>query len=239
MNALEIVQEACRILGQPVPNTIAGSSDSGVRQFLGLLNNEGRQLSARYDWEVLIKEASHTALATEDQGSLDTIIGAANSYRHVLNDTMFNRTTTQPICGPKSSIDWQLMKTFGITGPFTEYRIRGGHLLFLSAPTAGDSVYFEYVTKNWATDADGETQKRAITRDDDEVLLSDELILAGIEWRWRKAKGFSYAEEFNSYERLVANAMARDGTKRRLSLASRIGSNERRFAVSPGSWPLT
>jgi hypothetical protein len=238
MNAKELVQEACGILGQPVPNSIQGSSDAGVRQMLGLLNNEGRELAPRYEWEGLIQEANFLTVNTEDQGALSTIIGAANNYRYVLSDTLYNRTTSQPITGPKSSMEWQLMKTFGITGPFTEYRIRGGHLLLLSAPAAGNSVYFEYVTRNWASTADGVTGKRAVTLDTDILRLDDEIMLKGVEWRWRKAKGFDYTEEFNSYERMVADASARDGTKRTASLADRAAASERRMAVPPGSWPL-
>jgi hypothetical protein len=63
-------------------------------------------------------------------------------------------------------------------------------------------------------------------------------MLKGIEWRWRKAKGTEYAEEFNSYEAMIANAVARDGTAKRVSLATSGGSRERRVVAPPGSWPL-
>jgi hypothetical protein len=238
MNALQIVQEACGILGQPVPNSIQGSSDAGVRQFLGLLNNEGRSLSERYTWQVLIKEATFVTLAQEDQGALTTIIGVSDAYRFIINETMFNRDRHEPVIGPNSSMEWQIRKAFNLTGPFTEYRIRGNRLLFNSAPAAGEHIYFEFASKNWATTADGLTLKRAITFDTDEFLLDDELLLAGIEWRWRKAKGLDYAEDFNTYERKVTNATTRDATKPRVSLADRVMS-ERRIAVSPGSWPLS
>jgi hypothetical protein len=238
MNALEIVREACGIVGIPRPNTATGSSDAGVRQLLGLLNDEGRQLSARYGWEVLIREVKHITLAQEDQGAIATIIGAANAYRYILNDTMWNRSRREPVCGPRSSIDWQILKTLDLSGPFTEYRIRAGRLLFTPAPSAGELIYFEYVTRNWCTSSDGEAQRRAVSNDEDVMLLDDEIMLKGVEWRWRRAKGLAYAEDFNAYERMVADAMARDATKRRLSLEGRRSSRERTIAVSPGSWPL-
>jgi len=238
MNALEIVRAACQNIGLPQPNTVTGSSDTSIRQLLGLLNSEGRQLSVRYDWEVLVREKTFPSAAAEDQGSLTDIIGAPNAYRHILNDTLWNRSTNQPIYGPKSSVDWQVAKTLGRTGPYTEYRIRGSHLLLLPAPGAGEEIAFEYVTRNWCTSDDGQEQRSAITKDEDEVVLDAEIMIAGLDWRWRKAKGLSYAEEFNSYERLVAVAMDRDGTKRALSLAAGTPTRERRFAVSPGSWPL-
>jgi hypothetical protein len=238
MTPLELIKSACNSLGQPVPNSIQGSADAGVRQMLELLNDEGRGLSERFDWQAIIGEATFTTAAQEDQGSLTTIIGATRSYRYILNDTMFNRDRREPVCGPNSPIDWQLAKTLGLTGPFTTYRIRGDRLLFNSAPAAGEHIYFEYISENWATAADGVTYKSAITKDDDVFLLRSDLLLSGLKWRWRKAKSLDYTEEFNEYERKVVRAEARDGTARRVSMADRIGSNERRFAVPPGSWNL-
>jgi hypothetical protein len=36
----------------------------------------------------------------------------------------------------------------------------------------------------------------------------------GVIWRWKAAKGLEYAEDYNKYERLVADQMGRDGGKR-------------------------
>lgn len=226
------------MIGVPAPNTATGSADTNIRQLLGLLDAEGRDLSVRCDWEALIRECVHVSLAQEDQGSLTSIIGAPNAYRHILNDTIWNRSSGQPICGPKNALDWQASKTLGLSGPYTEYRIRGGRLLLLPPPGAGEEIAFEYVTRNWCISEDGQEQRSAIKTDVDEVLLDDGIMVAGLNWRWRKAKGFAYAEEFNTYERLVAAAMDRDGTKRTLSLDRHTSTRERRFAVSPGSWPL-
>lgn len=239
MNALEVVREACSVVGIPKPSVAVTSGDRGVLQLVGLLNTEGRQLSARYDWQALIREVAHTTLAQEDQGAIDTIIGATNAYRRILNETLWNRSRKEPVCGPRSSLDWQMLKTLDLSGPFTEYVIRGGRLLFTPAPAAGESVYFEYLSRNWATSADGTTQKRAVSNDEDVFLLDDEIMVIGLTWRWRQAKGLSYAEDFRTYESLVADAMARDGTKKRLSLAREAGGPERRIAISPGSWPLS
>lgn len=238
MNALELVREACGIVGISRPNTITGSADTGVRQLLGLVNKEGRDLSARYAWQSLTREATFATTAAEDQGSLATIIGAANAYRYIVNETMWNRDRKEPVLGPNSSMKWQALKTLDLSGPYTEYRIRGDHLLFTPIPAAGEDIYFEYVTKNWCTSEDGEEQRAAVSNDEDVFLLSDEIMLVGVEWRWRKAKGLSYTEDFNSYERLVADAMARDATKRRIDM-TRSQPAQRTLAVSPGSWPLT
>lgn len=113
---------------------------------------------------------------------------------------------------------WQSYKAQTFTSPLAEYRLRGNELLFLPAPTAGQTCAFEYVSRYWLTDSGGSTYRDAFAADSDLPLVDDELMLTGILWRWRKVKGFDYAEEQLAYERQVADAMARDGTKAILDL---------------------
>jgi hypothetical protein len=123
-------------------------------------------------------------------------------------------------------------------GPWPHYRIRGGALLINPVPTAGHSYYFEYVSNCWLTETTGATYRRNIAADDDVFLLDDEIILAGLEWRWLRKKGLSYAEEFASYEALVAAAIAADGTRRTLRLDCETNGFRPGVMVPSGGWPL-
>jgi hypothetical protein len=49
-------------------------------------------------------------------------------------------------------------------------------------------------------------------------LLDEEIMAEGIIWRWQEFKGLAYAEQYAKYERLVNDAMGRDGGKPRLNL---------------------
>lgn len=213
MNLLELVQDVADLLGIPRPASVYGSLDAGVRQLLQLANREGRELSSRYPWQVLTNEATFTTVATESQGTLASIIGATQTLRSVVNETLWNRTTGEPVCGPRDGRTWQAYKSQTFTSPLAEYRIRGGSLLMLPAPTAGQTVALEYVSNCWLTDSTGATYRTGFAADTDVVLLDPEIMRIGLEWRWLQRKGFEYAESFASYERMVADAMARDGTK--------------------------
>lgn len=213
MNLLTLVQDVADLLGIPRPASVYGSLDAGVRQLLQLANREGRELSARYPWQVLTNEATFTTVATESQGTLASIIGATQTLRSVVGDTLWNRTTGEPVCGPRDGRTWQAYKSQTFTSPLAEYRIRAGSLLMLPAPTAGQTVAFEYVSNCWLTDSTGATYRTGFAADTDVVLLDPEIMRVGLEWRWLQRKGFEYAESFASYERMVADAMARDGTK--------------------------
>lgn len=215
-----------------------GVQQDHERQLLELLNQEGRALSARYDWQALSNEATFTTVATASQGTLASIIGASQVLRKIVNETIWDRTQGLPLCGPVSRQDWQARLATPSTGPYSQYRIRGGLLLLNPAPAAGHSCYFEYISKCWCTDSAGTTFQRNIVNDTDEVLLDDELMCAGLEWRWLRKKGLSYAEEFANYEALYAQLSGNDASKPRLSMD---GESRRRSAgiiVPIGSWPL-
>ena len=219
MTVLEIVRSVCGIIGLPRPNSLIGTTDIQVIQLRELLNNEGSELSKRSSegWEVLQAEATFTTVAMEDQGAITSIIGASNAYRHIVNDTIWNRTTKTPVYGPRAARIWQGFKAINFAGPYPEYRIRGGHLLMLPAPPAGQTCAFEYITRNWLVSAGVGVSE--IQTDDDEPLLDVELMQNGLEWRWRKAKGLDYGQDFQDYEVAVTDALSRDGTKARKDLA--------------------
>ena len=206
---LEVVQDLCGRQNLPVPATVVGTSDPQVRQIQRLLEEEGNDLSSRGGWEVLTFETSWTTTATEDQGAIATL--APNGFRYIKNKTIWDRSTRLPVCGPLDSQDWQALKAVVATGPRYQWRIRGGQLLVNPSAVAGESWYFEYVSKNWILN--GATYKRRFTVDTDTILLPDDLCLQGLRWRWKKEKGFDYAEDFRTYEMQVKDAIGRDGGK--------------------------
>ena len=232
---LSIIQTVCARLGLDQPNTSVGSTDNKIVQLVALCDEEGSELSIRYPWTALIKETSYTTLATEDQGAIETI---APGYNYILNDTIWNRSLRRPVFGPKNSQNWQQQKAFAINGPWSSHRIKGGHLYMYPTPTAGESCYFEYVSKYWLTDTSGAVYRSAWVADDDVALLDDQLLILGTIWRWKKAKGFEYAEDFNTYERRVLDSMTKDGGKDWVSLTNTKYDIFPGVVVPAGSWNL-
>lgn len=235
MNMLTLVQKFCLRTGIPKPTTVFGSTDKQVLQAMNLLEEEANDLSSRHQWQVLIKEVSHTTLAAEDQGAMSTI---AQGFNYIRNNTMWDFTDDLPVLGPVSGEQWQALKATASTGPRYQFRIRGDKLLANPTPTAGHTWKFEYATKYPILDADGTTLKEFFTADTDTFLLPDSLLLLGLRWRWAREKGLSYAELFQSYELQVKDAIGRDGGKKKLSMED--GSSDPRpgVFVSAGSWSV-
>jgi hypothetical protein len=236
MSLLTIVQDVCGEIGIPIPASVVGSNSELVQQLFRLAKREGEQLSSgasvglSYDWTELQSEATWTSTATELQGALATL---APGFRYIINDTIFDRTEQWQQPGPLSPVVWQWRKAATASGPYPEWRIRAGGLYMYPVPSAGHTMAFEYASSYWCQDSSG-TAKVTWTADDDTARLDEEWFKLGLIWRWRKAKGLDYAEDFRSYQITVTHAMGRDGGKPRLTM-----DNKREWprVVTPeGNW---
>jgi hypothetical protein len=77
------------------------------------------------------------------------------------------------------------------------------------APTAGNTIELEYVSRNWCTSAAAVEQNTWLA-DSDLGRISEELMALGVTWRWLKSKGMDYAEDMATYDREVERACSRD-----------------------------
>ena len=232
---LQIIQSVAKRVGVGSPSVVLSSSDLQIQQLLELANEEGQEAARRYPWTALQNEVSFTTLAVEDQGAVQTIAPGLN---YIINDTIWNRTLRRPVFGPQAPQNWQQQKAFAINGPWSSYRVKAGHIFMYPVPVAGQSCFFECITKNWATDTTGVTGKTEFTADDDIILFDDSIFKLGVIWRFKQVKGFEYAEDFKKYENQILDAMARDGGKDWLSLTNTKYDIFPGVIVPAGSWAL-
>jgi hypothetical protein len=228
LNCLQLIQRVCKRIGITVPNAAYTSSDLQVQQLVELANEEGQEQASRYQWQALQREATFTTVATELQTSLAAI---TTGFGWIVNDTIWNRDLRLPVYGPDSLQDWQQQKAIQIAGPFNRYRIIANNIRFYPVPAAGQDCYFEYITNQWT--ASGGTEYQS---DTDTALLDDTTMLLGTIWRWKQAKGMTYAEDFAKYERRIAELLQRDAVKPTLSMTGAKYDVIPLVIVPSGSW---
>lgn len=233
MSLLTLCQQAFVRIGLPSPSAVMTATDSQTLRVLAFANEEGQELAARWAWQGLQREANFTTVAAEQQGTLASVCGP--DYGWIVNETIWNRTQRRPIFGPKSQAEWQALKAAFVNGPWYQYRIRQNAILFTPIPAAGDQCYFEWISKYWVITSTGGGSS-TWTNDADTTYLDERLLTLGIVWRWKQAKGFDYAEDFAKYERAVADAIARDGGKPRLSLNAGANDLYPGVIVPAGNW---
>lgn len=236
MSALDIVKSLMRRVMKQTVTQAVGNADVKVLQALELVNEAGQELAARYSWQALTTESTFVTVATESQGLITTIAGA--DFSRIVNETFWNRSQMRPVYGPKSAAEWQQLKAQFMQGPWIQYRIRGNALLFLPVPAAGQSVYFEWITKNWCTDATGATGRSAFTVDTDIAKLDERLLTLDGLWRFKKANNLDYGEDQDKAETAITDAITRDGSKPRLNLGGAQTDVFPGILVPAGNWTL-
>lgn len=242
MSLLTVVQAACRRLAIPVPDAVVSSTNSQVMQLWQLANQEGSELSERYDWSALVRQASFATVAAEDQPS-----SVPAAFGHYIIDSMWNRTTKRKCFGPLTSADWQQVLSYpiytSINPVFRLVQPAGtidGYVKMIPTPPAGQEVYYEYAMKYWAVEQGGSAPTKAdYEADTDFCAIDEKLVTRGVIWRFLEAKGFDYGEEYSKYEADVARAQAQDGGgKPRLNLVGGLGVQDIWPANIPiGNWP--
>lgn len=237
MSLLTIVQKAITRIGLTKPTAVVSNTDQQIIQILALANEEGDELSARYRWQNLTKEATFTTVATESQGAITTIAGT--DFRYILNDTIWNRDLRRPVFGPLVSSQWQQLKAQNMQGPWNQFRIRGNNVLFIPVPTAGQACYFEWISRNWCQNAAGSTTYSSWNADTDVGLVDEDVMVQGIVWRWKAAKGLDYGEDFAKYERRVADLISQDAGKQKLNMEGYSFDLYPGIVVPSGSWNIT
>lgn len=210
MSLLSIIsgadEGAAVLCGLTAPATIIGSLDPNVPLLLRLAQQEGRELARRHDWQALRVAYTVATLAAQAQTDFPTDFDRLMPYPE-----LWNRTRSQKYLGPVGARQWQQILSSGMSGGVPGWWcIIGGVLQITPAPTAGETLAFDYMSKNWAASAAGGA-KAKFELDTDVARIPERLITLGIVWRWKKSKGFDYAEDMATYEREVEREASNDG----------------------------
>lgn len=165
------------------------SSDQTYRQMTYLINTAGEELSQAYPWEFLTKE--HTIVTTgADSGTYNL----PDDFLYLINQTGWNRSDTRPLTGPLSPQAWQYLQSYASNGALVEiaFRVSGDKLqLFPQPPEPGQTVVFEYISRNWVLDAStGNTYRHNIIVGADQPLFNRTLLGRYLKVKILEARGF-------------------------------------------------
>lgn len=211
---LELVQAAADELSLARPSDISDTVDDNTAQKLVRhLTRTCKQLSSEYDWARLRREKTFTTTAAAEQTS-----AIPSDFQRFVKDTAWVRETRRRLFGPISVSEWQARQAIVIAGPASNFIIRGTSFLISPTPSAGWTVAYEYITKYIGASADGSTERTTFIADEDTTYFDDELIILGTVWRYRKAEGLDYSEEFREYQMRRANFIKMDGGRRILNM---------------------
>jgi hypothetical protein len=213
---LQIVQDACRDVGQPVPALVVSATEETPKRMLRLLNKAGQQLIKDHDWSVLMDVETFTPTATQIQSSHPP----ADFDRFTSQTSMWDVGNKRPMVGPLSLDKWLRVVVDNQQQIDKFWAYIGGKVNVLPVPATTDSFVYAYQSKNWVFASDGTTGKAAFSADDDTPRIASELLILELVWRWKQSIGLDYGEDMASCNRLKETIIAADRGNRILNLAS-------------------
>lgn len=224
---LQLVQDACRDVGQPRPSVISSATEETPLRMLRLLNEAGQQLIKDHDWNALSSVVTFTATAAQVQANQP----ASDFDRFTSESNLWDKGNKRPVIGPLPMAKWLRLVVDAQQNIDKYWALIGGQLNILPEPSASDQFVYAYQSKNWVLNSSG-TGKDAFTADDDTARLPDELLIAELSWRWKQAIGIDYAEDLANAARLKEMMIAADRGPRILSLSAPF-----RSGLPDGFWP--
>jgi|ERR1700741_4374762 len=163
-------------------------------------------------------------VATQDNANVTLAFGQEayslpTDYEHMINGTFWDRGYRWQVQGPLTPQEWQVLKSgLSPTGPRRRYRLFGRAIHLDPIPYDSNMLVYEYYSNNFALAADAVTLKSRFTLDTDTYQLPDDLMIMGLKWRWRAAKGMDYTQEFADYSAALSRELARDAAARIVQL---------------------
>jgi len=207
---LELVQAFCNETGLSEPSSVIGNTDDQTKQILALANREGAELAGMAGgfggWQNLHTEYTFTTVASQADYALPS------DLEYFAQRTFWDGSKRWELLGPIAAQEKQLLRYgFVATGPRRKFYIKDNKLYIDPTPTeTGETVAFDYYSKNWVLDTDGTTTKARFALDTDTVKLDEDCFIMGLKWRFLRAKGLDYTQEQADYMMAVNQKIARD-----------------------------
>lgn len=219
MSLLSICQDAANKIGLIRPTSIVGNTDPDAELLLAIAKEEGFLLARRCYWTFLINEHTFTTAAVDAQPD-----SLPDDLEAIIPESMFNRSQRRMVYGPISAQEWQLYKAGVNTILNPSYRIRGRNILLAPLQGVGETVVFEYASKNWVIGSNSQMNE-TWSADTDTSYFHEQIVTQGIIWRWKAHKSMEHEVDRLQYERMVADAIMRDGGKTRLDASVTASPN--------------
>lgn len=207
---LENAQEAMRLLKIDVLTSLIGNTEDETAQLIwSLANRGGRAIASRIAWQALLATETITTVADDDQGALPS------DFVRMIPETMWNVDRQRIVFGPLDAQEWAEVTSNLTTLVNPAFMIRAGHVFMSPDPTAGETVTYTYLSKNWALSSTS-TPQASYLADDDSTLFDDEVLILDLIWRYRHNKGLAFDDDRIEFERRLADLISNDGARRTL-----------------------
>lgn len=141
-----------------------------------------------------------------------------SDFEYFVQKTFWDNQFKWALIGPITAQEKQVLR-YGVvaSGPRNKFYIRQNKMWLDPTPTDNVIIAYDYYS-NAPVAVDGGGYSNVWTTDDDTYLLDEDVFIQGIKWRFLRAKGLDYMEEYENYTQDVQRTISRDGGTRDLQL---------------------
>lgn len=235
MNVLDLAKTVAYKVGVAPPSALFGSTHSLSLRMIALLYDQARYLRNQRVFPQQKKSATITTVNGDDLYPL------ATDFYATLPGTQYDNQLEMRMEGPLSDANMNDRIYGGAPNTTPAYRVFGvpvstGNLQIKPTPTEDNLTYtYDYITKYMFFSSAWASGSETIAADTDLCIFDDDIMVKGVEWRFRESKGQQYQEQKAEHDKMVDSAVARWQATYRGS----FGGNEwdgPRYSVPNGSW---
>jgi hypothetical protein len=206
MSVLSICQNVLDIVGWDSINSISSNTDKTARQILALANQELRNVSKRFDWRHLHTEYNFTSVPNQSDYELP------EDFDKLMQDSVYNKDEYYRVRSSMTDYQWNAWR-FGLLGSLSHQRyqvslVTGAPVFVLSpAPDTAEDFVLWYKNAHFARDNSG-VAKAKFELDTDVSRIPENVVEAGLLWRFRRAKGLDFSAELAEYNEISRTTFA-------------------------------
>lgn len=229
-------------------NTTSGSAIiSGIPDTSGLVAGDWGVASEGFQSGTTIVSVDNANQVTVSNPATQTGAGASISFgkiayalpddfEYFLERTFWDNRYKWQLIGPITAQEKQILK-YGVvaSGPRNKFYIRQDKMWLDPVPSEEFKIAYDYFSNAPVELAAGGFSSVWVN-DDDTYLLDEDCFIQGLKWRFLRAKGFDYEEEYQNYEKDVSRTISRNGGSRDLPLG---GSGYAPYFLDGGNIPDT
>jgi len=188
------------------------------------INQDTYVLSVDSPTQVTMSQAAASSGTAVTLSFVQTKYAFPADYQRLIDRTQWDKSKHWEMLGPENPQQWQWLKSGYIaTGPRIRWRILGNSFQIWPGVTTAEYLGFEYISKNWVVDANGNTKDR-FTADTDVCLFDTRVMVAGLKLKYFATKGFETQLLQDEFDSILSAVMGAEQGAPMLSFAPRLSN---------------
>lgn len=159
-----------------------------------------------------------------------------SDFEYFVDKTFWDNRYRWALIGPITAQEKQILR-YGViaSGPRNKFYIRQKKMWLDPVPAESFMIAYDYFS-NAPIAINGGGYSKTWTSDNDTYLLDEDCFIQGMKWRFLRAKGLDYSEEYESYTADIERTISRDGGSRDLPIG---GNGYQAHFLDGGNIPET